>query len=144
MKFSSTFLPLAEVLHRAFRQTDDEEVSRRDTGYLINILGPLDRLTYDQFSRVAIPSVQERREIVMDLIVWPSPDMKRRFLKLPSDIFGGKFEEHLQTEVKPCPDSGDHLHRRLPGRLGSGVGDEDNLGSNDTGGIPPTRQPPGT
>lgn len=34
---------------------------------------------------------------------WPSHDIKRRFLELPlggKDIFGDRFDNHLQTEVK--------------------------------------------
>lgn len=49
MKFSLTFLLLAEVLNRAFCQVGEEEVTRRDTGYLINILGPLARPTMTSF-----------------------------------------------------------------------------------------------
>lgn len=64
----------------------------------------MSRLTYDQFSRVAMQAVQKRQELIMDSIVWPSPDI--RSLKLPikgPDIFKGKFEDHLQTQVK-CQD----------------------------------------
>lgn len=77
-------------------------ITRRDTGYLTNILGPLARLTYDQFFHVAVWSAQERQEFFMDSVVWPSPNIRQRFLKTLTslDIFGGKFEEHLQTEVK--------------------------------------------
>lgn len=103
MKFSSALLLIAEVLTKSFRQLGEEEVSRKDTGILVNLLGPLSRLIFDQFSRVAVRSVQERRDLVMDALIWPTQDIKRRFLELPltgPDIFGGQFEDHLQTEVK--------------------------------------------
>ncbi|KAJ8018157.1 Carbamoyl-phosphate synthase [ammonia], mitochondrial [Holothuria leucospilota] len=99
MKFSSALLLVAEVLMKSFRQ----DVSRRDTGAVVNILGPLSRLIFDQFARIAVRSVQERRDLLLESLSWPTQDIKRRFLDLPlegKDIFGGRFDEHLQTEVK--------------------------------------------
>ncbi|KAJ8036818.1 MICAL-like protein 2 [Holothuria leucospilota] len=89
----------AEVLMKSFRQ----DVSRRDTGAVVNILGPLSRLIFDQFARIAVRSVQERRDLLLESLSWPTQDIKRRFLDLPlegKDIFGGRFDEHLQVEVK--------------------------------------------
>ncbi|KAJ8040210.1 UDP-glucuronosyltransferase 2B23 [Holothuria leucospilota] len=99
MKFSSALLLVAEVLMKSFRQ----DVSRRDTGAVVNILGPLSRLIFDQFARIAVRSVQERRDLLLESLSWPTQDIKRRFLDLPlegKDIFGGRFDEHLQVEVK--------------------------------------------
>ncbi|KAJ8035849.1 hypothetical protein HOLleu_19654 [Holothuria leucospilota] len=103
MKFLSALLLVAEVLSKSFRQTGEETVSRKDTGTVVNILGPLSRLIFDQFSCIAVRSVRERRDLVMDALILPSQDIKRRFLELPlsgEDIFGGLFDSHLQTEVK--------------------------------------------
>ncbi|KAJ8029186.1 hypothetical protein HOLleu_28522 [Holothuria leucospilota] len=44
MKFASSLLLIAEVLSKSFRQTGTEEVSRKDTGALVNILGPASQL----------------------------------------------------------------------------------------------------
>ncbi|KAJ8017681.1 hypothetical protein HOLleu_44739 [Holothuria leucospilota] len=103
MKFASSLLLIAEVLSKSFRQTGTEEVSRKDTGALVNILGPVARLSYDQFAKVAVKASFDRRELVLDSIRWPSDDIKRRFMELPlsgPDLFAGKFEEQLLTEIK--------------------------------------------
>lgn len=103
MKFASSLLLIAEVLSKSFRQTGTEEVSRKDTGALVNILGPVARLSYDQFAKVAVKASSDRRELVLDSIRWPSDDIKRRFMELPlsgPDLFAGKFEEQLLTEIK--------------------------------------------
>ncbi|KAJ8041235.1 hypothetical protein HOLleu_11988 [Holothuria leucospilota] len=54
MKFTSSLLLIAEVLSKSFRQSNAEEVSRKDTGALVNILGPVACLAYDQFPKVAV------------------------------------------------------------------------------------------
>ncbi|KAJ8019754.1 hypothetical protein HOLleu_41466 [Holothuria leucospilota] len=103
MKFSSALLLVAEVLMKSFH----EDVSRRDTGAVVNILGPLSWLTFDQFARIAVRSVQEWRDLLLESLSWPTQDIQRRFLALPlegKDIFGGRFHEHLQAEVKRCKD----------------------------------------
>ena len=102
MKFASSLLLIAEVLSKAFRRGAGE-VSKRDTAALVNLLGPVSRLTYDQLARIAVKSEFERRRVILDAIRWPSKDIKRRFLELPfsgPDLFAGKFEEQLLREVK--------------------------------------------
>ena len=103
MKFSSSLLLIAEVLSKSFRQSGSDEVSRKDTGTVVNILGPVARLSYDQFAKVAVKATRDRRELILDSIRWPSEDIKQRFMKLPlsgPDLFAGKFEDQLLTEIK--------------------------------------------
>ncbi|KAJ8046692.1 hypothetical protein HOLleu_05456 [Holothuria leucospilota] len=103
MKFASSLLLFAEVLSKAFRQSGSDEVSRKDIGAIVNMLGPIARLSYDQFAKVAVRASTDRRELVLDNIHWLSKDIKRRFMKLPlsgPDLFGGKFDEQLTTEIK--------------------------------------------
>lgn len=81
MKFSSALLLIAEMLANSFRQVGGDRRSvPKDTSILVNLLDPLSRLAFDQFSRVAVRSVQKRRDLLMDVLVWPMQDIKRRFL----------------------------------------------------------------
>ncbi|PIK45750.1 hypothetical protein BSL78_17390 [Apostichopus japonicus] len=94
----------AEVLMRYHQQLpqDDTYVSRNEAGQLLLLLGPLVRLAFDQFARVAIRSVKARRENVISSIRWPSVEAKERMLALPSlgdDLFAGSFQQKLQEEV---------------------------------------------
>lgn len=66
----------------SFRQVLEEEVSRKDTDILVNLLDALSRIIFDQFPGVAAHLVQERRDLVMGAPFWPSQDIKRRFLEL--------------------------------------------------------------
>ncbi|KAJ8039590.1 hypothetical protein HOLleu_17358 [Holothuria leucospilota] len=103
MKFASSLPMIAKVLSKSFRQTGTEEVSHKDTGALVNILGPVARLSHDQFAKVAGKASSNRRELVLDSIHWPSDDIKCHFMELPlsgPDLFAGKFEEQLLTEIK--------------------------------------------
>ncbi|KAJ8043910.1 TBC1 domain family member 10B [Holothuria leucospilota] len=103
MKFASSLLLFAEVLSKSFRQPGTEEVPRKDTGAIVNLLGPISRLAYDQFAKVAVRASMDRRELVLDNIHWPSRDIQRRFMDLPlsgPDLFGGKFDEQLAAEIK--------------------------------------------
>ena len=107
MKFASSLLLFAEVLSKSFRQPGTEEVPRKDTGAVINLLGPVSRLAYDQFAKVAVRASMDRRELVLENIHWPSRDIQRRFMDLPlsgPDLFGGKFEEQLSAEIKRMKD----------------------------------------
>ena len=102
MKYASSLLLIAEVLMRSFHEPDTAGVSRKDTGAIISLLGPVSRLVFDQCCRVAVKSTTERRSLALDSLSWPSPAVKESFRTLPilgEDIFGGKFEEHLQAEA---------------------------------------------
>ncbi|PIK41929.1 putative tyrosine-protein kinase [Apostichopus japonicus] len=104
MKFTSVLMLTAEVLMRYHQQLpqDDTYVSRNEAGQLLLLLGPLVRLAFDQFARVAIRSVKARRENVISSIRWPSVEAKERMLALPSlgdDLFAGSFQQKLQEEV---------------------------------------------
>lgn len=103
LKYSSALLLIAEVLSKSFRQSGASEVSRRDTATLVSLVGPIARRVYDQLCRVSVRSVLDRREIVLDNMRLPAREIRRRFLQLPisgEDLFGGQFDNHLQTEVK--------------------------------------------
>ncbi|PIK62944.1 hypothetical protein BSL78_00071 [Apostichopus japonicus] len=104
MKFASVLMLSAEVLMRHHQQLpeDDSQVSRDEAGQLLLLLGPLVRLAYDQFARVATRSVKARRENVVSAIRWPSTEARNRMLALPvlgEDLFGGNFQKKLQEEV---------------------------------------------
>ena len=103
LKYSSSLLLIAEVLSRASRQSGSHEVSKSDWKALVNILGPLSRRIFDQFARIVVRSLTDRRSLVLDSLDWIPKDGKRRFQKLPmlgSDIFGGEFGNQIQAEVK--------------------------------------------
>ena len=103
LKFSSALLLIAEVLMKSFKQAGSSEVSRRDTATLVSLVGPIARRVYDQFARVSVKAVMDRRELVLDAMRLPAKEVKRRFRQLPitgADIFGGQFDAQLQTEVK--------------------------------------------
>ena len=103
MKFASALLLFAEVLSKSFRQSGTEQVPRSDTGAIVNLLGPIARLSYDQLVRVAVRATHDKRELVLDNINWPSKDIQQRFMDLPfegPDLFGGKFDDQLALEIK--------------------------------------------
>ena len=103
LKFSSALLLIAEVLMKSFRQSGSQEVSRKDTATLVSLVGPIARRVYDQFAKVSVRSVVDRRDIVLDAMRIPQRDVKRRFQQLPiagEDLFGGQFDAQLITEVK--------------------------------------------
>ncbi|PIK47829.1 reverse transcriptase [Apostichopus japonicus] len=119
MKFASVLMLSAEVLMRHHQQLpeDDSQVSRDEAGQLLLLLGPLVRLAYDQFARVATRSVKARRENVVSAIRWPSTEARNRMLALPvlgEDLFGGNFQKKLQEEV---PGERPWLNRSLDPRL---------------------------
>ena len=92
----------AEVLSRAFKQTETFGVTRKDTASIITLLGPIPRMMFGQFSRVSVGATKERRKIILDAIPWQTPEVKKRFAKLPlmdEDMFGGMFDELLQEEA---------------------------------------------
>ena len=105
LKFSSVFLMAAEVLRRAHLQVpaDPIQYSRTDVGNLVYLLGPLSRLVFDQFARVALKSVRVRRGNILDAFAWPSTEARSRMEQLPvvsADLFNGQFLEKLVEEVK--------------------------------------------
>ena len=105
LKFSSVFLLVAEALRRAHLQLpgDDVQFSRADVGQLVFLLGPLARLVYDQFARVALKAVKVRRANVLDTFRWPSTEARNRLEQLPvasPDLFAGQFLEKFAQEVK--------------------------------------------
>ncbi|PIK38403.1 hypothetical protein BSL78_24753 [Apostichopus japonicus] len=70
MKFASVLMLSAEVLMRHHQQLpeDSSQVSRDEAGQLLLLLGPLVRLAYDQFARVATRSVKARRQNIVSAI----------------------------------------------------------------------------
>lgn len=103
LKFASSLLLIAEVLSKSFRHSTSAEVSRKDTASLVTLLGPLARRVYDQFARVSIKSVTERRDIILDAMQLSHESVRRRFQDLPvlgDDIFAGQFDSVLQEEAK--------------------------------------------
>ena len=105
LKFSSVFLLAAEALRRAHLQLPGDEVqfSRAEIGHLVFLLGPLARLVYDQFARVALKAVKVRRANVLDSFQWPSAEARSRLEQLPvvsPDLFSGQFMEKFAEEVK--------------------------------------------
>ena len=103
MKFSSSLLLIAEVLTKALRQSTQAEVSKKDTAILVNLLGPLARRIFDQFARVSVKTVVDRRDIILEAMRLSQENVKRRFRDLPilgQDIFSGQFETVLQEEAK--------------------------------------------
>lgn len=120
LKFSSVFLLVAEALRRAHLQCPGDEVqfSREDVGQLIYLLGPLSRLVFDQFSRVALKAVQVRRANILDVIPsWPSSEARGRLEQLPvvgPDLFNGQFLEKLAAEVKRHEETGSATFKPPP------------------------------
>ena len=95
------------TFYHSNQQPGRGEVWHKDTGAIINLLGPMSRLAYDQFAKVAVRASMDRRELVLENIHWPSRDIQRRFMDLPlsgPDLFGGKFEEQLSAEIKRMKD----------------------------------------
>ena len=108
MRYASTLLLVAEILSKSFQQADSGGISRKDTGAIVTLLGPLSRLVFDQFARVAVKTTSERRTLVLDALAWPSASIKKSFESLPmlgEDMFGGKFGDHLQSEATKQKDS---------------------------------------
>ncbi|PIK35744.1 hypothetical protein BSL78_27440 [Apostichopus japonicus] len=110
MKFASVLMLSAEVLMRHHQQLpeDSSQVSRDEAGQLLLLLGPLVRLAYDQFARVATRSVKARRQNIVSAIHWPSTEAKDRMLELP--ILGEDLLRLLPKETAgrggPKGDSG--------------------------------------
>ena len=110
LRFSSALLLFAEVIMLAFQQREDRQVSRHDTGTLLNLLGPTSRLVFDQLARISVRATAQRRDLVLDSLTWPSEAVKKRFKEIPlsgEDLFSGRFEELLQSEVKKHKDMRD-------------------------------------
>lgn len=110
LKFSSALLLLAEVIMLAFQQNEDRVISRKDTGSLVNLLGPTSRLVFDQLARISVRATARRRDIVLDSLTWPSEAIKSKFKDIPlsgQDLFNGEFESLLQAEVKRHKDMRD-------------------------------------
>lgn len=105
LKFSSVFLLVAEALRRAHLQMpgDDVQFSHADVGQLVYLLGPLSRLVYDQFARVALKAVRVRRGNILDAFPWPSAEARSRLEQLPvtsPDLFANQFLDKFVQEVK--------------------------------------------
>ena len=103
MKFASSLLLIAEVLSKSFRHSSSAEVSRKDTASLVTLLGPLARRVFDQFARVSVKSVVDRRDIILDAMNLSQESVRRHFQNLPvlgDDIFAGQFDSVLQEEAK--------------------------------------------
>lgn len=78
-------------------------MSRKDIATLVSLVGPIARRVYDQFARVSVRTVMDRRDIVLDAMRLQEREVKRRFRQFPvsgEDIFGGQSDAQLQTEVK--------------------------------------------
>lgn len=95
-----------------------QDVFRKDTDTVVNILCPLSGLIFDQFALTAICSVQEWRYLLMETLMWPAQGIRQRFFQLlpeGKDVFSGCFDYHLQTEVKRLKDLRKQTFRyRLP------------------------------
>ena len=106
MKFSSVIMLIAEILMRAHQQLPEDEtlqVSRKEVGLLLLLLGPLARLSFSQLARASIRTVKARRKNVLPTMKWPSSDTKNSLLNLPlqgTDLFAGEFQTKLELEVK--------------------------------------------
>ena len=103
LKYASAMLLFAEVLNKSYQQVQREEISRKDTGAIITMLGPVARIIFDQFVKISVRSVKDRRGLLLDSLSWPSTSIKNSFADLPmlgSDLFGGKFVDNLQEEAK--------------------------------------------
>ena len=122
LKFSSALLLMAKVIMLAFQQHEGRTISRKDTGTLVNLLGPTSRLIFDQLARVSVKATSQRRLLVLDSLTWPSDAIKRKFQDIPlsgSDLFDGQFETLLQAEVKRHKDmrDADFRPKRQPSRF---------------------------
>ena len=107
LKFSSVFLLIAELLMHYHQQLpeDPNQVSRKEASQLLLLIGPLARLVFDQFSRIAIKSVISRRSNLLQTMEWPSSELKDSLLNLPktgADLFNGRFQSLLEEEL-PLP-----------------------------------------
>ena len=105
LKFSSVFLLIAEALRKAHLQLPGDEVqfSLADVGQLVYLLGPLARLIFDQFARIALKSVRVRRGNILDAFPWPSTEARGRLEQLPvcsPDLFSNQFLDRFVQEVK--------------------------------------------
>lgn len=79
LRYVSMFLLVAEILSKSFLHVGSAGIFRKDTGAVVTLLGPLSRLVFDQFARVAVKSLTERRGIVLDSLAWPSATIKKSF-----------------------------------------------------------------
>lgn len=73
---------------------DENQVSRNEAGQLLLLLGPLVRLAYYQFARVATRSVKTHREYCLR-------QARNRMLPLPSlgkVLFAGNFQQKLKED----------------------------------------------
>ena len=96
MMLSSVLLLVSESLIRAHQQfsADEGSLSRPEVGKIAYSLGPLSRLIYDQFAKVALKSVRVRRRNVLDSFDWPSSEARSRLEQLPvlgDDLFNDQF-----------------------------------------------------
>ena len=99
----SALMLVAEVITMSYERAHEGGVSRKDTGAMVALHGPASRLLFDQFSRVSVKATKERRSMLLESVVWPSPDVKRRFANLPmtgGDLFGGQYDSNRATEAQ--------------------------------------------
>ena len=105
MSLSSHLLLLVDVISQAFNQSelDEDQYTDEEIAASINLVGPLVRMVYDQFSRGAVRAVRDKRSAILLEMRWPSSDVRDRFLELPFagiDLFGGGFDDLYDKEVK--------------------------------------------
>ena len=102
LRFASALMLFAEILTKSFEYADSRAISRKDTGAIVTMLGPTSRRLFDQFARISVRATTERRALVLDSMRLTSKEVKARFAELPMsgvDLFGGKFDSHLQEEA---------------------------------------------
>ena len=99
MSLSSHLLLLVDVISQAFNQTelDEDQYTDQEIAASINLVGPLVRMVYDQFSRGAVRAVRDKRSAILLEMRWPSSDVRDRFLKLPFAGISPFSEEGLTT-----------------------------------------------
>ena len=91
-------------LVRAHQQLPEDpiQIPRSEIELILFLLGPLARLIFDQFARVALKAVDVRRGNVVDAFAWPSTEARSRLEWLPvfgPDLFHPQFIPKL-AEVK--------------------------------------------
>ncbi len=105
MRVASTTMLVSESLSRALSQEPDDPscLSRKDIIRLTSQLGPMAKLMYESFARIARESVKVRRKAVLDCFDWPSTSARTTLESLPllgTDLFNDQFMTVLKGEVE--------------------------------------------
>ena len=103
LRFASALMLIAELISVVMEKGDEADISTQDLSVISSFLCPLSRAIYDQFARISARITHERRTTVVDLLNFPTTAIRESFINLikpAADLFGGKFEETLVSEVK--------------------------------------------